>query len=76
MGGRSSGLAPSSRPPPALTLQTAQAYTLAYVSVDLHRVLGLSAVAAQLFLAIALVGGALEGLAGVRSGIGVAIAKR
>jgi MFS family permease len=43
----------------ALTLQTAQACTLAYVSVDLHRVLGLSAVVAPLFLAIALIGGAV-----------------
>jgi MFS family permease len=41
----------------ALTLQTAQACTLTYVSVDLHKLLGLSAVVAPLFLAVALIGG-------------------
>lgn len=47
----------------ALTLQTAQACTLTYVSVDLHGLLGLSAVVAPLFLAIALIGGAVGRIA-------------
>jgi MFS family permease len=41
----------------ATTLQCAQASTLTYLTVDLHQLLGLSAVVAALFLAIALVGG-------------------